>query len=97
MCTIYYLYIERDRRYEARPGPFPSEVRWKEWKTEREKKGTDKRKRERESEREEEMRDSVKEMVCLYCVPKGLNWAAGRGAITCVSVTAHSLITPGDS
>ncbi|CAB1450841.1 unnamed protein product [Pleuronectes platessa] len=28
---------------------------------------------------------------------RGLNWAAGKGAITCVSMTAHSLITPADS
>ncbi len=41
--------------------------------------------------------DSVKEMVRLCCVPQGLNWAAGKGAITCVSLTAHSLITPADS
>lgn len=36
-------------------------------------------------------------MVRLRCVPQDLNWAAGKGAITCVSMTAHSLITPADS
>lgn len=33
---------------------------------------------------------SVEEMACLCSVPLDLNWAASKGAITCVSLTAHS-------
>lgn len=63
--------------------------------------------REGKDVRREEIQDKVKESVELrkykrhgvwWCfVPLGLNWAAGKGAITSMSPTAHSPIKPADS
>lgn len=92
MCAIYYLRNSKRQKiceacHVSCPGQSLTKERGRKWGGEGRQ---DRWKRVQGWE-------SVKEMVCLCFVPLGLNWAAGKGAITCVSLTAHSLITPTDS
>ena len=54
------------------------------------------RKRAREAKGVKEMRQCERNGLCV-AVSQGLNWAVGKGAIACISLTAHSLIMPADS
>lgn len=87
MCTIYYLCNRKRQKIgEACHVPCPGQSLTKERGKGSEGGG-----------RTRQMKECRDEKVCLCSVPLGLNWAAGKGAITCVSLTAHSLIAPADS